>query len=345
VGYFMNTNWQELKREFQQRRENAISAREKRRAVAYHKVPEIKNLDKQISLLGIGFSREALRQDMNSEELQSFEHRLEQLITKKKQLLAQNGFAEDYLELVFLCSNCNDTGFVLDSDGKPGIMPCHCYRQLMVERFYDVSNLNSDGETGFEFFNENYYPDSTDDGKNSDSPRAQALRVRQKALDFVNHFEDTDYPNLYFFGPTGTGKTFLSKCVALEVLKKGHTVLYLPAPAMFDIIYRSKYPADATQVKDNPYEGILNTELLIIDDLGTESPSAAKYTELLTILDYRSARNTKLPCKTILSTNLDPQDLHNVYSERVESRILGEYEILFLMGDDIRLIKRFQKSI
>ena len=83
MGYFMNTNWQELKREFQQRRENAISAREKRRAVAYHKVPEIKNLDKQISLLGIGFSREALRQDMNSEELQSFEHRLEQLITKE----------------------------------------------------------------------------------------------------------------------------------------------------------------------------------------------------------------------------------------------------------------------
>lgn len=159
----------------------------------------------------------------------------------------------------------------------------------------------------------------------------------------MNNFENTSCPNLYFTGPTGVGKTFLSKCIAIEVLKKGHTVLYLPAPAMFDIIYRSKYQPDGS-VQDNAYQNILNTELLIIDDLGTESPSAAKYTELLTILNYRSAKNVTTPCKTILSTNLEPRDLHKIYSERVESRILGEYDILYLFGDDIRLIKRFLRD-
>lgn len=337
----MNANWQELKKEFQQRRENAAIARDKRRDTVYSKVPQIKKLDQQISLLGIAFSREAIKQEPNPESTQIFETKLNQLTERKKQLLIDNGFPDNYLEVVYTCKNCNDTGFVLDEEGKPGIAPCHCYRQLLVERFYDVSNLNRDGQTGFEFFNENFYPEN-DSGDNTVSPRAQALLVRELCLEFINRFEDPDCPNLYFSGPTGVGKTFLSKSIALEVLKKGHTVLYLPAPAMFDIIYRSKYPFDNADTQDNAYDNILNTELLVIDDLGTESPSAAKYTELLTLLDYRSAKNTRLPCKTILATNLDPGDLHKVYSERIESRILGEYDILTLSGDDIRLVKRLQ---
>lgn len=340
----MNTNWQEIKREFFKRRENAIFARDQRKEEVYRKVPEIKLLDQQITELGLSFTREAIKQQLAPDSARFFEEKINQLIEKKKKLLIDNGFPANYLEVEYTCKSCNDTGFVLDKEGKPGTIPCHCYRQLLIERFYDVSNLNSDGQTGFEFFNENYYSDSVEDESNFDvSPRTQALRVKEKCLDFVNNFEDTSYPNLYFTGPTGVGKTFLSKCIALEVLKKGHTVLYLPAPAMFDIIYRGKYQFD-DNIQDNSYQDIYNTELLIIDDLGTESPSAAKYTELLTLLNYRSARNVTTPCKTILSTNLEPKDLHKIYSERVESRILGEYDILYLFGDDIRLIKRFLRD-
>jgi DNA replication protein DnaC len=339
----MNTNWHDLKIEFQQRRENAFIAREQRKSEVYKKVPQIKDIDQQISLLGISFSREALKQGLSPDSTVIFEKELNELIHKKKRLLKINGFPENYLDVEFSCDDCNDTGFLVDHEGKPGAVPCHCYRQLIVERFYDVSNLNNDGQTGFEFFNAYYYPDTTD-GKNSISPRSQAILVRQKCLEFINNFEEPDCPNLYFCGPTGVGKTFFSKSIALEILSKGHTVLYLPAPVMFDIIYRCKYRFDDPNVTDSAYNDILSTELLIIDDLGTESPSAAKYTELLTILDYRSSRNTKYPCKTILSTNLEPQDLHNVYSERIVSRILGQFDILALSGDDIRLIKKLQSS-
>jgi len=340
----MNTNWQDLKREFFRRREDAIAARDRRKEEVYRKVPEIKILDQKITELGLSFTREAIKQDLPPESAGLFEQKIKELIEKKIKLLTDNGFPANYLEIEYTCRYCNDTGFVLDSEGKPGTTPCHCYRQLLIERLYDVSNLNSDGQTGFEFFNEFYYSDRTSEESGTGiSPRAQALRVKEKCIDFVNNFEDNTYPNLYFTGPTGVGKTFLSKCIAIEVLRKGHTVLYLPAPAMFDIIYRSKYQLDSN-VQDNAYQNILNTELLIIDDLGTESPSAAKYTELLTILNYRSARNVTTPCKTILSTNLEPQDLHKIYSERVESRILGEYDILYLFGDDIRLVKRFLRN-
>jgi DNA replication protein DnaC len=338
----MNTNWQELKREFQQRREKAIIERDIKKETVYKEIPEIKEIDKKIKELGISASFNAIRQKLDGGSLTAFESELNQLLDRKKQLLTSHGYPEDYLEIVYTCSNCNDTGFVIDSEGKPGVEPCHCYRQLLVERFYDVSNLNSDSRTGFEFFNVHYYSDIPNE--DNITPHEQALRVRKKCLDFVNHFEEKDCLNLYFTGPTGVGKTFLSKCIALEILKKGHTVLYLPAPAMFDIIYRSKYQFDGAEEQNNAYNYILNAELLIIDDLGTESPSAAKYTELLTLLNYRSARNTKLPCKTILSTNIEPKDLHKIYSERVESRILGEFDILYLFGDDIRLVKRFQQS-
>ena len=113
---------------------------------------------------------------------------------------------------------------------------------------------------------------------------------------------------------------------------------------MFDIIYRSKYRFNNEEIPDDAYRFILDAELLIIDDLGTESPSAAKYTELLTLLNYRSAKNTKSPCKTILSTNIEPENLDKTYSERIASRIMGEFDILSLVGDDIRIIKRLNQS-
>ncbi len=338
----MNSNWEDLKKEFLKRRENAGLARDIRKNAVYEKVPEIKEMDQQITTLGISFSRDAIRGEFESFGIEAFERDLNRLVENKKKLLIENGFPENHLDIIYSCGNCNDTGFVLDRDGKPGIVPCHCYRQLLVERLYDSSNLNSDGKTGFEYFNGNLYPDKPLNNENTATPRSMALRIREKCLEFVNRFEETDCPNLFFTGPTGVGKTFLSKCIAIEILKKGHTLLYLPAPAMFDIIYRSKYQFSDTGIKDNAYYYILNSELLIIDDLGTESPSAAKYTELLTLLNHRSAKNTRLPCKTILSTNIEPQDLHKTYSERVESRILGEFDILALMGDDIRLVKRLQ---
>lgn len=197
----MNANWQELKREFQQRRENAAIARDKRREAVYGKVPEIRELDRQIALLGITFSKEALKKEDSPDQLQSFENKLNGLIQRKKSLLTSNGFEENFLDVDYYCKYCNDTGFVLDEEGKPGILPCHCYRQLMVERLYDVSNLNSDGKTGFEFFNECYYPDTAEDGEVS--PRERALRILQKSLDFVNNFDDLNSPNLYFSGPNG----------------------------------------------------------------------------------------------------------------------------------------------
>jgi len=337
----MNPNWSELKREFQQRREAAEEARDKRKRDIYHLIPEIEFLDRKIAETGIAFNRELIRLNPDPEAIREFENKINAMIGRKKKLLTDNGYPENYMEIEYSCKDCNDTGFLKDSEGKPGVIPCHCYRQLLVERFYDISNLNSDGQTGFEFFNEQYYPDviAPDTYGIEESPRSMALKIKSICLDFINNFEKADCPNLFLTGSTGVGKTFLSKSIALEILKKGHTVLYLPAPALFDIVYRSKYRFNNEEIPDDAYRFILDAELLIIDDLGTESPSAAKYTELLTLLNYRSAENTKSPCKTIISTNMNPKDLHKTYSERISSRILGEFDILRLVGDDIRFIK------
>ncbi|NLG89036.1 MAG: ATP-binding protein [Clostridiaceae bacterium] len=342
----MNPNWSELKREFERRRETAEEARDRRKRAIYGLIPEIKDLDRKIAETGIALNRELIRLNPDPIVIREFENKINALIENKKNLLKDNGYPEDYLDIEYSCKDCNDTGFLKDSDGKPGVIPCHCYRQLLVERFYDISNLNSDGQTGFEFFNEQFYPDvvAPDTYGIEESPRSRAIKIKSKCLDFINNFERADCRNLFFTGSTGVGKTFLSKCIAIEILKQGHTVLYLPAPAMFDIIYRCKYRFNDEEIPDDSYRFILDTDLLIIDDLGTESPSAAKYTELLTLLNYRSAKNTKTPCKTIISTNMNPKDIQKTYSERIASRILGEFEILRLVGDDIRIIRRLNQS-
>lgn len=143
--------------------------------------------------------------------------------------------------------------------------------------------------------------------------------------------------NLIFFGGTGLGKTFLTNCIANELLKEGKTVLYQTAPIMFDDIFDEKYG----KVK-NPIgleKNILNSDLLIIDDLGTEKISDNKIEELFNIINTRLLNQNHKVTKTIISTNLTAQELANTYTMRIGSRLAGSYRFLRFFGDDIRLKK------
>ena len=137
-----------------------------------------------------------------------------------------------------------------------------------------------------------------------------------------------------FLGPTGLGKTFLSNCIAKEILDSGKTVLYQTAPVMLDELIQSKFD------NDNSFSNqVLNVDLLIIDDLGTETMNNLKFTELFTIINSRLLNQSNKITKTIISTNLDLKDLFEVYNERIGSRIAGNYNICRFFGEDIRLKK------
>ena len=131
------------------------------------------------------------------------------------------------------------------------------------------------------------------------------------------------------------GKTFMSNCIAYELLKKGKTVLYQTAPVLLESVIDYKMSKNKN-TDNNIYKSVLESDLLIIDDLGTESLNSMKLSELFTILNTRILNLNNKITKTIISTNLNINDIFNNYEERIGSRIAGYYDIYYFFGDDLR---------
>ena len=127
----------------------------------------------------------------------------------------------------------------------------------------------------------------------------------------------------------------MSNCIAAELLKKGKTVLYQTAPVLLESVIDYKMNKQKI-LSENIYQSVLETDLLIIDDLGTETLNSMKLSELFTILNTRILNLNKKITKTIISTNLNIKDIFNNYEERIGSRIAGYYDIYYFFGDDIR---------
>ena len=153
------------------------------------------------------------------------------------------------------------------------------------------------------------------------------------ALEFVDTFAD-EFRNLFLYGDTGVGKTFLSNCIAKELIDKSFSVIYLTAHEFFDTMAKGKFERDDTA--EEMCEHIFDCDLLIIDDLGTELPNSFTVSQLFLCLNERLLRRKS----TIISTNLSLESLVEIYSERTFSRITSNYTMLKLTGDDIRIKKK-----
>lgn len=128
----------------------------------------------------------------------------------------------------------------------------------------------------------------------------------------------------------------MSNCIANELLKNGKTVLYQTAPVLLESVIDYKMNRQKLSLKDNIYQSILDTDLLIIDDLGTESLNSMKLSELFTIINTRILNLNHKSTKTIISTNLNINDIFRIYEERIGSRIVGYYDIYCFFGEDLR---------
>lgn len=341
TGVIMNRDIHNIiAREYERRQKRATEIAEQHKKELYSKIPRLLEIDQEINQLGIKYNRLILNSKGDTANLSiELTNSINLLTNEKINLLESNGYSIQYLKPQYQCSNCSDTGYVSDSSG---FKRCSCYKQQIISHLFENSNITPTGDECFQNFNELLYPDEVNPNKYgiTISPRQNINNIKEKCIEFTKNIDDPNQKNLFFSGRTGVGKTFLSFCIARELLNKGRTVLYLTAPFLFDTITEYKMKAfKEDNFNDDKYQSIFSVELLVIDDLGTETLSDARYAELLNILNARQTRDSISACKTIISTNMGPKKLFELYSERVSSRINGLFDRFLLTGNDIRSLK------
>ena len=234
------------------------------------------------------------------------------------------GFPEDYLSPIYDCPDCHDTGYI-------GNQKCHCFKQAIINMLYEQSGIQKMLEE------ENFSSLSYDYYQGQDLERFK--RNVSIAQNFVKTF-NSDYHNLFFYGTVGTGKSFLSGCVAKELIENGHSVIYFSAAGLFDTLSKFKFDYKNADELHKEYEDLFQCDLLIIDDLGTEYTNNLVNSELFSLINDRHLRQKA----TIISTNLSLEDFRNRYSDRIFSRITSNYEICKIAGPDIRMFKKRQQN-
>lgn len=294
----------------------------------YTALPDFKSLEDSISELSVQHGKQLLNGDNSA--VDSLKKELALLRRRKKEMLAAGGFPEDYLEPIYKCPDCKDTGYI-------GNEKCHCFKQSVIALLYEQSNIrNFPKEVSFDHFCLDYYSPSKFDRITGRSSR----EMIEETLSVCHNFIDTfgrDFRNLFFYGSVGIGKTFLSMCIAREIMNREFSVLYFSAPKLFNTLSQNildKKDIDART--SNEY--IFNCDLLIIDDLGSE------YTNAFIAAQFFNCINERLLHKksTIISTNLSLESLSDLYTERAFSRITSSYTLLKIIGEDIRIRKKLE---
>ncbi len=318
-----NTQYESIMREYEQTKDRNRRILEDRREEMYAKIPELSELADNVSTLAIRRSRALLAGD--DDALEALRLELAALRLRREDLLSEAGYPADYLEPVYTCRDCEDTGYILTADGYRE--KCHCLRDKEIALLYEQSNIRQLlADQTFADLSYDYY-----EGRDLDLFR-RAVKI---SYNFVENFNQ-DYHNLFFYGTVGTGKSFLSGCIANELMQGGHSVIYYSAVSLFDTLARYSFDAKSKEELHSFYRDLYDFDLLIIDDLGTEVTNSFVASQLFSCLNERHLR--KRP--TIISTNLNLEELRDRYSDRVFSRIISNYTACKLTGPDIRMAKR-----
>lgn len=323
-----NSQYDKIMRTYEEKQYISRNRLNKHYDEVYAAVPHMKELDNSISELSVAQARKLLAGDGSA--LSELKEHINTLSAKRVLLLKEHGFPADYLTPHYECPDCQDTGYIRGEK-------CHCFKKAVIELLYAQSNLkNITKEENFNTFSLNYYSKNHIDPKTGRS----SFQAAQEALLMCHEFADTfgrDFRNLFLYGDTGVGKTFLANCIAKQLMDHSYSVIYFTAFELFDVFAKSKFQKD--DEAESMYEHIFDCDLLIIDDLGTELSNSFTTSQLFLCLNERLLRHRS----TIISTNLSLESLVDLYSERTFSRITSNFTMLKLTGDDIRIKKKLMK--
>ena len=313
-----NSQYESISRSYEERQLHNHRVLESRKVEIYEKIPAYKDIEDTISSISVSQGKKLI--DGDDDALVELKHIIHDLSQQKKSLLEKNGFPANFLEPVYQCPDCQDTGYINNKK-------CHCFKQAMIKMLYEQSNIQEMLEKeNFSSLSEQFYQ-----GEDLEHFRRAVVTCKEFVSDFSRTFQ-----NLFFYGTVGTGKSFLSGCIAKELIEQGQSVIYFSAAQLFESLSVNPYDFKNKDDLYNLYEDIYKCDLLIIDDLGTETTRANISSQLFSCLNERQLRQKS----SIISTNLSLEELRSRYSDRIFSRITSNYELCKLTGPDIRMYKK-----
>lgn len=318
--------YQRAKAELEGRKKRAESENDARRLKAISLCPEIAQIEGEIAsygldavkALGMGADAEGFIRNLSVKSLAAQE--------RKKVLLKAAGLPEDYLEIKYTCPICKDTG---SHDGYF----CECQKKEVIAQAKALlGEATPVKKSTFEKFSLKFYPDVIDPVLGV-SQREHMASVFNFCKDYANHFTKKAQ-GLTMYGGTGLGKTHLSLAIANVVIERGYDVYYGSIQSIMEKLEREHFGRRSTEESEK--DAIINADLLIIDDLGVEFTTQFTTAALHDILNSRMLKG--LP--TIISTNLEMDEIYEKYTQRIASRLFGSSFPLAFCGRDIRQIKQ-----
>lgn len=291
---------------------------------AYERVPRLKQIDQELrrSMALAAKSIFATGQDVAVSMAQV--RQANQALQEERRALIDAHFEEGYLDDAPICDKCGGNGYV-------GSTMCECLTELCRQEQRKEMTLLSGGKESFNQFRLDYYSDAVDP-KLGVSPRVVMEKTFRTCKAYASDFSGRA-ENLLLSGNTGLGKTFLSACIARMVADKGFSVVYETASHLLSTMERARFNGDETARRD--MEKYVECDLMIIDDLGTEMGGQFTNSALYSVINERILSKKA----TIISTNLNSEDLENRYSSQIASRLLGCFRRIAFVGEDIRRLK------
>lgn len=320
---YSRENYAKVRREYDEKLSAKTEAARARLREIHELLPAVADIDRELANTGLLIMEEISRgKDGLRERLDTIRLDNESLRAERDALLVKNGYPADYTEIHYDCKKCSDSGF----NEQGGL--CSCMRFALSMAAMESSGLGRLFDTqSFDSFSLKYY--------NQDRRTLEQMsRVLEICTDYAEGFDSTTHENLLLCGKTGLGKTHMSTAIAQAVIARGYEVVYESTQNLFDD-YSAERFGRTVAGRTGDTTRYLDADLLIIDDLGTESSNSFTVSCLYSLINSRVVAGKPM----IVNTNLSSDEIKSRYGDRIFSRFFGEFTVLPFSGTDVRMQK------
>lgn len=330
LGYSREV-YDEALEKLQKRRLFSEQELEKRRDILFTLSPRAEQIEHELAKTSIAAARAVFSGSDIKTELYKMKLKNQSLQKELSDILENLNFRKNYLEEWHKCEKCKDTGYI---DGKM----CSCMKELLKQTAYErLNRISPLALSDFSDFSLEYYS-KVPVKENAKSPYVHMSGVLAFCKKYAENFSE-ESRSLLFQGGPGLGKTHLSLSIAKSAIDKGFGVIYVSAPAILSKLENERF-GNRDVINNETEKLLIDCDLLIIDDLGTEFSTKFSVSAIYNLINSRMIMSKP----TIISTNLTIKELQEKYNIRTISRIIGMLDRVEFAGTDIRQIKRRQRA-